>query len=53
MTKQAEQKLVENYMIEKLKEKGWDYIPGKELGRDNYEEPLLINNLIDSIKKIN
>lgn len=47
-----EKKLVENYMIEKIVEKGWKYIPGKELDRDNNEEPLLINNLIMAIKKI-
>ncbi len=53
MPSQHEKILVEDYMLEKLKEKGWKYLPGKELGRDNYEEPLLIDNLIDSIKRIN
>ena len=52
MTRQTEKKIVQNYIIEKLKGKGWKYIPGKDLERD-FDEPLLIGNLILAIKRIN
>ena len=54
MTQQNEKKLVESYMIEKLRdEKGWKYIPGNKLERESNEDPLLVKNLISTIKKIN
>jgi len=54
MTQQNEKKLVENYMIEKLRdEKGWKYIPGNKLDRESNEDPLLVKNLISAIKRIN
>lgn len=44
----TEKSTVEDYIIEKLKERGWKYIPGEELEREDYAEPLLINDFIRS-----
>jgi type I restriction enzyme R subunit len=49
----TEKSAVEDYIIQKLKEKGWKHIPGEELEREDYSEPLFINDLIRSIRKIN
>ncbi len=49
----TEKSLVEDYIVEKLMEKRWRFVPANELGRDTLEEPLLIRNLIRAIKKIN
>jgi type I restriction enzyme R subunit len=49
----TEKKLVEDYFIQKLHEKGWRFVSADDLERDTYEEPLLIPNLIRSLKKIN
>lgn len=49
----TELKLVEDYIINKLIEKGWRFVPADELGRDSYEEPLLIPKLIRALKRIN
>ena len=49
----TEKSTVEDYIIEKLKEKGWEYIPGEELEREDYSEPLLISDFIKAIRKIN
>ena len=49
----TEKVLVEDYIIEKLQEKGWKYISSDELERDSYEEPLLIPNLVRALKRIN
>src|SRR3989304_7262670 len=49
----TELKLVEDDLVQKLEEKGWRFIPLDELGRDSYEEPLLIPNLIRALKRIN
>jgi len=48
-----EKSLVEDYLIQKLQEKGWKYVPPEELNRESYEEPLLVENLKEAIKKIN
>jgi len=49
----TEKKLVEDYILEKLVEKGWKFVPSDELERDSLEEPLLIPNLIRALQKIN
>jgi len=49
----TEKKLVEDYILEKLKEKGWQFIPTDELEKESLEEPLLIPNLIRAIERIN
>jgi len=48
-----EQNTVEDYLIEQLKAAGWTYIPGDELNRDSFEEPLLTSNLVRKIRDIN
>jgi len=53
MPAQVEKQSVEEYMIKRLVEKGWKYVPGRELDRESYEDPLLINNLIEAIRRIN
>ncbi|NMB66951.1 HsdR family type I site-specific deoxyribonuclease [Candidatus Woesearchaeota archaeon] len=52
MTKQTEKHIVQEYMIKKLIEKKWDHVAGKDLNR-TFEEPLLLDNLIKAIKRIN
>lgn len=49
----TEKTTVEDYIIQKLQENGWKYVPADELERDSYQEPLLIPNLIRAIKRIN
>jgi len=49
----TEKSIVEDYITDKLKEKGWKYIPGEALEREDYSEPLLINDFIRAIKKMN
>ncbi|MDO8885964.1 HsdR family type I site-specific deoxyribonuclease [Candidatus Oleimmundimicrobium sp.] len=45
--------LVEDYIVQKLQEKGWKFVPAEELERESYQEPLLVPNLIRAIEKIN
>jgi type I restriction enzyme R subunit len=45
--------LVEDYIVQRLEEKGWRFIPGDDLEKDSYEEPLLIPNLVRAFNKIN
>jgi len=49
----TEKKLVEDYLIERLIEKGWSFFPADELQRESLEEPLLIPNLARALEKIN
>jgi type I restriction enzyme R subunit len=48
-----EKKLVEEWVIEKLKEKGWNYVESENLNRIILDEPLLIENLKEKILGIN
>jgi type I restriction enzyme R subunit len=48
-----EKALIEDYLIQKLQEKGWKFVPADELERESYEEPLLLTNLKEAIKRIN
>ena len=48
-----EKVLVEDYLIKKLEEKGWKFIPSSALERDSLDEPLLIPNLVRALKRIN
>ena len=52
MPHQVERNSVEDYLVEKLQEKGWKVVDAKTLVRESYEEPLLLKNLIECIKKI-
>lgn len=49
----TEKSLVEDYIIEKLTEKGWRFVPANELERESFSEPLLLNNLVRAIKRLN
>ena len=48
-----EKKLVEDWAIEKLKEKGWNYVESEKLNRLNFDEPLLLEDLKKKILEIN
>jgi type I restriction enzyme R subunit len=50
---EKEKLIVEDYLIEKLQEKSWKFVPAEELKRESYEEPLLIQNLTEALKRIN
>lgn len=53
MPKQKEQMLLENDIIEKLEKSGWEFVKADNLNRESFEEPLLVDDLINSIKRIN
>jgi len=53
MSRQLEKKLVEDWVIEKLKERGWNYIEPEKLNRLSFDEPLLIEDLKRKILEIN
>ncbi len=53
MPKFSEKSLVEDYIIEKLMEKVWRFVPANELERESFSEPLLLNNLVRAIKGLN
>jgi len=48
-----EKHLVEDYIIKRLEQRGWRFVPADILERDSYEEPLLIPNLVRALKRIN
>lgn len=48
-----DEEMLEDYVVEKFREDGWEFIPAKELDREGYSEPLLERNLIRSINRIN
>jgi len=50
---QLEKKLIEDWAIEKLKEKGWNYIESEKLNRLSFDEPLLVEDLKKKILEIN
>lgn len=49
----TEKSTVEDYLVEKLQEKGWKFVKAEELERESLEEPLLVTDLIRAIKRIN
>ena len=49
----TEKRLVEDYFIERLQEKGWGFISADDFERDSFEEPLLGPNVVRAIKRIN
>lgn len=48
-----EKSLVEDYMVQKLQEKGWKFVPSDKLERESLEEPLLTHMLISALKRLN
>jgi type I restriction enzyme R subunit len=51
--KQLEKKLVEDWVIERLKDRGWNYIESEKLNRLSFDEPLLVEDLKRKILEIN
>jgi type I restriction enzyme R subunit len=49
----TEKSAVEDYIVQKLVEKGWRFVNADELERESYEEPLLVKNLVRAIRRIN
>ncbi|MEM1582066.1 MAG: HsdR family type I site-specific deoxyribonuclease [Candidatus Bathyarchaeia archaeon] len=50
----SERRLVEDYIVDRLVSvKGWRFVEASSLKRDDLREPLLISDLIDTIKRIN
>lgn len=47
------EKMLEDYVVEKLQENGWKYVPADELLRESLNEPLLIHDLARKIKELN
>lgn len=45
-------KTLEDYLVEKLQEKGRTYVPGDELIRESLKEPPLKKNLAGEIKEM-
>jgi type I restriction enzyme R subunit len=50
---QLEKKLVEDWVIEKLKKRGWNYVEVEKLERLSFDEPLLVEDLKKKILEIN
>ncbi|OGU72111.1 MAG: hypothetical protein A2V93_05990 [Ignavibacteria bacterium RBG_16_34_14] len=44
---------LEKYFIEEFQKLGWEYIPGSNLPRTGTDEPLIISDLLDAIRKFN
>jgi type I restriction enzyme R subunit len=53
MPAQIEKSAVEDYIVEKLREKGWKFVSADFLEREAYNEPLLIPPLVRALEKIN
>ncbi|MGF3522834.1 MAG: HsdR family type I site-specific deoxyribonuclease, partial [Candidatus Bathyarchaeia archaeon] len=49
----SEKSLVEDYIVQKLEEKGWKFISADNLERESLEEPLLTPMLIRALKRLN
>ncbi len=49
----TERALVEDYIVEKLQEKGWKFVPAEDLERESLDEPRLILPLMRGLKRIN
>lgn len=39
--------------MEKLQAQGWHFVPSEELERESHSEPLLVNNLVRAVRRIN
>jgi type I restriction enzyme, R subunit len=44
---------LEKHFIEELQKLGWKYVPGNKLSRTGTDEPLIISDLLDAIRKFN
>jgi|Deesub1362A_J573_1020465.scaffolds.fasta_scaffold01719_2 type I restriction enzyme R subunit len=48
-----EKHLIENYLIKRLQQIGWKFVPASALERESLDEPLLIPTLVRALKRIN
>ncbi|MCM8829494.1 MAG: type I restriction endonuclease [Candidatus Omnitrophica bacterium] len=48
-----EKKLIEDYVSEKLKDTGWNFVESRDMKRESIKEPLLIENLTEALLRIN
>jgi type I restriction enzyme R subunit len=48
-----DEKVLEDYVVEKLQENGWIFKQAKELERSSHSEPLLVNNLVRKLSDLN
>jgi len=48
-----EKSAIEDYIVEKLQEEGWRFVPSDELERESLEEPLLLSlpRILERINK--
>ena len=53
MPKFDEKSLVEDYFIQELQKKGWNFVPANQLEREALDEPLLLKTLARMLKKLN
>ncbi len=53
MPRAPESHQVEEYFIRKLIEQGWRYVPGDELRREDFRQPLIEKDLIIALGRIN
>ncbi len=53
MPRTPEAHQVEKFLIHKLIEQGWRYVPGDELPREDFRQPLLEKDLIKALERIN
>jgi type I restriction enzyme R subunit len=53
MTGFSEKSLIEDYLVKRLQELGWKFVPAEQLERESFEEPLLISTLVRCIQRIN
>ncbi|MGC8970299.1 MAG: type I restriction endonuclease subunit R [Conexivisphaera sp.] len=49
----TEKSLVEDYVVEKLQERGWRFVPPEELGRESLEDALLAPALARALRRLN
>ncbi|MDG7039148.1 MAG: hypothetical protein JRN37_08380, partial [Nitrososphaerota archaeon] len=48
-----EKSLVEDYIVKKLQEKGWKFIPAEQLERESFEDVLLMPILTRALYRLN
>lgn len=53
MSKFDEKSLIEDYIDKESQKKGWKSVPSDSLERESLEEPLLVGNLIRTLKRLN
>jgi len=53
MPQKLEKKLIEDYLIEELQKRGWDFVLAEELERESLSEPILVENFKRALKELN